>query len=80
MAKMIAVSFYFGEINLHAFSRRFGVTLQSRFVAEIALLLERGLMEFHGSTLRLTRAGPRCFPGVVSLFYSDAVKSHLLSL
>jgi oxygen-independent coproporphyrinogen III oxidase len=80
MAKMAAVSFYFGEINLAAFAIRFGVELQTRFPRELALLLDRELMELHGATLRLTRKGARCFPGVVSLFYSDAVKSHLLSL
>ena len=80
MAKMIAVSFYFGEINLPAVERRFGVTLHSRFAAELDFLSERRLMEQHGPCLRLTRGGARCMPGVVSLFYSDAVKAHLLSL
>jgi oxygen-independent coproporphyrinogen-3 oxidase len=80
MAKMLAVSFYFGEIDLPSFQARFGVPLQQQFERELAFVLARGLMHYHGRTLRLTREGARCFPGVVSLFYSDAVKSHLLSL
>jgi oxygen-independent coproporphyrinogen-3 oxidase len=80
MAKMIAVSFYFGEINLAAFALRFGVDLPARFAPELQLLLSRGLMALHGANLRLTRKGARFFPGVVSLFYSDAVKSYLMSL
>jgi len=80
MAKMIAVSFYFGGIDLDAFERVFLTPLEARFPAEVLFVLGRELMEYHGRTLRLTREGARVFPGVVSLFYSDAVKSHLLSL
>ncbi|MBI5537542.1 MAG: radical SAM protein [Deltaproteobacteria bacterium] len=80
MAKMIAVSFYFGEINLAAFALRFGISLERAFPREVAFAVDHGLMEYAGRALRLTRAGARCFPGVVSLFYSDAVKSHLMSL
>lgn len=80
MAKMLAVSFYFGAIDLAAFRHRFGVDLFTRFGAETSFLLQRGLMELHEGTFRLTPAGAHAFPGVVSLFYSDAVKAHLLSL
>jgi oxygen-independent coproporphyrinogen-3 oxidase len=48
MAKMISVSFYFGEIHLGAFRQRFGLELEQCFPDEIAFVLERGLMEYHG--------------------------------
>lgn len=78
MAKMISVSFYFGEILLEAFRNRFGVELEQRFPDEIAYVLRRGLMEYHGNTLRLTSEGARVFNGVIALFYSDRVKEYLL--
>jgi len=80
MAKMISVAFYFGEIHLEAFRRRFGVSLERCFPREVAFVLERGLMAHHGPTLRMTRRGARAFNGVVALFYSDRVKRHLLEL
>jgi oxygen-independent coproporphyrinogen-3 oxidase len=78
MAKMISVSFYFGEINLEAFRTRFGIELAERFPDEVAFVLARGLMAYHGKTLRLTPAGAKVFNGVIALFYSDRVKEHLL--
>jgi oxygen-independent coproporphyrinogen-3 oxidase len=78
MAKMIAVSFYFGEIQLNSFQKIFGVTLQQRFPKEIAFALNHGFMQYHGDTLRLTKQGARVFNGLVALFYSNAVKRYLL--
>ncbi len=80
MAKMISVGFYFGAVELQAFRRRFGVELAARFPAELAFVLERGLMRLDGRALRLTSAGERAFPGVIALFYSAAVQRHLLAL
>ncbi len=80
MAKMISVSFYFGQIHLGAFRYRFGMELEERFPDEIAFVLDRGLMEYHGQTLRLTPEGAKVFNGVIALFYSDRVKQHLLSI
>jgi len=80
MAKMISVSFYFGEIHLGAFRYRFGMELEERFPDEIAFALDRGLMEYHGQKLRLTPKGAKVFNGVIALFYSDRVKEHLLSI
>jgi oxygen-independent coproporphyrinogen-3 oxidase len=80
MAKMISVSFYFGQIHLEAFRYRFGMELEERFPDEIAFVLDRGLMEYHGQTLRLTTKGAKVFNGVIALFYSDRVKEHLLSI
>lgn len=80
MAKMLSVSFYFGAIDLAAFRRRFGRDLFACFGDEIRFLLEGGWMELHEGTLRMTTAGAHAFPGVVSLFYADSVKHHLLGL
>ena len=80
MAKMISVSFYFGQIQLESFRARFGVALQRCFAREVAFLLQRGLMEHRGSTLRLTPRGAENFNGVIALFYSDRVKQHLVEL
>jgi oxygen-independent coproporphyrinogen-3 oxidase len=79
MAKMISVSFYFGEINLGAFRTCFGMELEERFPDEIAFAVDRGLMAYHGQTFRLTPEGAKVFNGVIALFYSDRVKEHLLS-
>ena len=78
MAKMLSVSFYFGQIHLEAFRARFGVDLLAQFGAEVAFVLERGLMEYHGPCLRLTEQGANVFNGVIALFYSDRVKEHLV--
>jgi oxygen-independent coproporphyrinogen-3 oxidase len=80
MAKMIAVSFYFGAVRLDSFRHRFAGDLLDRFAAETQFLLHRGLMTVDEDELRLTKAGAHAFPGVVALFYSPAVKHHLLLL
>ena len=80
MAKMISVSFYFGEIHLEAFRYRFGMELEERFPDEIAFILDRKLMEYHGQTLRLTPKGAHVFNGVIALFYSNRVREHLLTI
>jgi oxygen-independent coproporphyrinogen-3 oxidase len=90
MGKMISVSFYFGEINLASFQRKFGVTLEQTFPEEVAFIVQHGLMEYtaaprravpwHASTLRLTPDGAQHINGVIALFYAPAVKEHLLSL
>jgi oxygen-independent coproporphyrinogen-3 oxidase len=80
MAKMISVSFYFGQIHLAHLRQRFGVRLQDRFPDEVAFVLRRGLMEYVGPTLRLTAQGAGQFNGVVALFYSGGVKDYLVHL
>jgi oxygen-independent coproporphyrinogen-3 oxidase len=77
MAKMIAVSFYFGEIHRQHFAAKFGVRLEEHFPREVAFVLQRGLMEVVGPHLRLTPKGAEHFNGVVALFYSGAVKEYL---
>ena len=78
MAKMLSVSFYFGEINLGAFRQRFGVELARQFPREVAFVLREGLMEHRGPCLRLTEQGAKQVNGVIALFYSDRVKAHLV--
>jgi oxygen-independent coproporphyrinogen-3 oxidase len=81
MGKMISVSFYFGEINLASFRRKFGLRLEEAFPAEVAFLLENSLMASIGGddpTLRLTASGEKNYNGVIALFYAGAVKAYLL--
>ena len=83
MGKMISVSFYFGEINLASFRHKFGLSLEEAFPAEVAFLLENGLMAYSGGgdpTLRLTASGEKNYNGVIALFYAGAVKAHLLEM
>ncbi len=80
MGKMISVSFYFGEINLAAFQGKFGLSLEAAFPREVAFVIERGLMEYTASTLRLTPQGAQDYNGVIALFYAPAVQEHLLKL
>jgi oxygen-independent coproporphyrinogen-3 oxidase len=80
MAKMIAVSFYFGEIHREHFESKFGVRLEDHFSREVAFVLRRGLMAYAGPYLRLTPDGARHFNGVVALFYAGAVKEYLIHL
>jgi oxygen-independent coproporphyrinogen-3 oxidase len=80
MAKMIAVSFYFGEIQREHFARKFGVRLEEHFPREVDFVLRRGLMEIVGPYLRLTPRGAEHFNGVVALFYAGAVKAYLVQL
>jgi oxygen-independent coproporphyrinogen-3 oxidase len=80
MGKMISVAFYFGEINLASFQRKFGLTLEQAFPKEVAFVVQRGLMEYTDSTLRLTPEGAQHVNGVIALFYAPAVKEHLLKL
>jgi len=80
MAKMIAVSFYFGQIHREHFARKFGVRLADHFSQEVDFVLKHGLMTNTGPYLRLTHQGAAHFSGVVALFYAGAVKGYLLSL
>ena len=78
MGKMVSVSFYFGQVHLGAFQRTFGVRFERQFSDEVAFVISQGLMERRGPCLRLTPAGALAFNGVIALFYSNAVKAHLL--
>jgi coproporphyrinogen III oxidase-like Fe-S oxidoreductase len=79
MAKMAAVSFYFGEIDRAAFANKFGVTLEEAFPAELRFVAERGLMHDSGRALSLTEAGARHFHGVIALFFAPSVQAYLIA-
>ncbi len=91
MAKMVAVSFYFGEINLAAFQDKFGVTVEQAYSAAVEYALRERLMEYatsdNGSelpehspdVLRLTAHGAKHFNGTIALFFAPSVQSYLLS-
>jgi oxygen-independent coproporphyrinogen-3 oxidase len=80
MAKMISVSFYFGQIHCEHFYQKFGVRLEEQFADEVAFALEHGLMEYVGPYLRLTDHGADHFNGLVALFYAGAVQDYLVHL
>jgi len=90
MGKVISVAFYFGEIDLESFRRKFGMTLDKAFPAEVAFVLDKGLMEYMGGVendgskdvrcvLRLTEGGVKVYNGVIALFYAGAVKGYLIN-
>ena len=91
MAKMVAVSFYFGEVNLSAFEQKFGVTLEQAYPAAVEYAINKGLMEYatsgNGSerpnhspdALRLTQHGAKHFNGTIALFFAPSVQNYLLT-
>ncbi|MBK6846299.1 MAG: radical SAM protein [Proteobacteria bacterium] len=80
MAKMCAVSFYFGAIDRAAFAAKFGQPLERVFAEEVAFVVDRGLMQLTPRALALTPAGVAQLNGVIALFYAPAVQAHLLRL
>jgi oxygen-independent coproporphyrinogen III oxidase len=46
MGKMVSVAFYFGAIHRPSFERKFGLSLEQAFPAEVDFILRRGLMEY----------------------------------
>jgi oxygen-independent coproporphyrinogen-3 oxidase len=82
IAKMASVSFYYGGIDLIAFKDCFQVSLEELFPNEFQFAIEHGLMihDQNQQRLQMTGLGKQCFGGVVALFYSPAVKNHILNL
>jgi oxygen-independent coproporphyrinogen-3 oxidase len=78
MAKMCAVSFYFGEIDRRAFRAKFGVGLEEAFAGEVEFVLAKGLMEWTNRALRLTAEGALSVNGVIALFHAPSVQRYLL--
>lgn len=90
MAKMVAVSFYFGEINLAAFYARFGMALEAAYPEAVAFALQQGLIHYTESangaelpkfdhrSLSLTEKGARHFNGTIALFFAPSVQHYLL--
>ena len=80
IAKMIAVAFYFGFIDLKCFEKRFGVQLEKLYPEEIGFLKKRQLMELTEDKLILTPRGAGYINGVIPLFYSERSKDELVRL
>lgn len=78
MAKMICVSFYFGEVDRPAFRAKFGQEIEQAYPEEVAFALERGLMQLTDDKLTMTELGARHFNGLVALFHAPSVKRYLL--
>ncbi|AFM10903.1 coproporphyrinogen-III oxidase family protein [Turneriella parva] len=90
MAKMIAVSFYFGEINLTAFKERFGQNLEEAYGPAVEFAISEGLMSYTESVngreialsgktcLSLTEKGARHFNGTIALFFAPSVQGYLI--
>jgi oxygen-independent coproporphyrinogen-3 oxidase len=79
MAKVIAVSFYFGQIDKIAFESKFGVTLEEKFLEEVAFLKNNDLMQDSGRFFALTKKGKDVLNGILPLFYSEKSKLNLIS-
>jgi len=80
IAKMIAVAFYFGFIDLKNFEKRFGVPLTEIYPEEISFLQKHRLMKLTEGKLILTPRGAGYINGVIPLFYSDRSKDELVRL
>ena len=82
IAKMASVSFYYGGIDLLAFKDCFEISLDELFPNECKFGIDHGLMihDKEEQRLQMTTLGKQCFGGVVALFYSPAVKNHILNL
>jgi oxygen-independent coproporphyrinogen-3 oxidase len=91
MAKMVAVSFYFGEVDLDAFAHKFGVTLEQAYPNEVSFALSEGLMAYADRpamprsgiqaarrTFALTPHGADNFHGVIALFFAPSIKAYLI--
>ena len=78
MAKMAAVSFYFGQIDRASFHEKFGIALEEAFAEEVDFVLERGLMRYTDRALSLTAEGARRFNGVIALFFAPSVQAYLI--
>lgn len=89
MAKMVAVSFYFGEVNLAAFRAKFGVALEDAYADAVDFVLREGFMHYTDSengaelnidhrSLSLTTEGAKHFNGVIALFFAPSVQSYLI--
>ncbi len=78
MAKMICVSFYFGEVDRPAFQSKFGLGIEQAYPEEVSFALERGLMRLTADKLTMTELGARHFNGLVALFHAPSVKRYLL--
>lgn len=80
IAKMVSVAFYFGFVDLTAFSKRFHTSFTGLFKEEINFVISEGLMEMSGDRLMLTGRGADYINGIIPLFYSERSKAELMAL
>lgn len=84
MAKFVAVAFYFGEIDRHAFRQKFALELEEAFPEQVRYVKTMGLMQEStgqggaSSALSLTELGAKNFSGVIALFFAPSVQKYLL--
>ena len=78
MGKMVAISFYFGEVDLKAFETKFGISLKQAYPDAVNFVLENNLMVWTDHSLRLTDKGHDHFNGVIALFYAPSVQKVLI--
>ncbi|MBV6492919.1 MAG: hypothetical protein LDLANPLL_00924 [Turneriella sp.] len=89
MAKMVAVSFYFGEVNLAAFRQKFGADFEVVYADAVRFALTEGFMEYTASqngtnlalehkSISLTERGAKYFNGVIALFFAPSVQNYLI--
>ncbi|TFG72186.1 MAG: radical SAM protein [Anaerolineales bacterium] len=78
MGKMVAISFYFGEVDRAAFATKFGINLEQAYPEAVDYVLTNGLMTWTDRSLRLTGKGHDQFNGVIALFYAPSVQEVLI--
>jgi oxygen-independent coproporphyrinogen-3 oxidase len=78
IAKMCAVSFYFGEIRRAPFEAKFGEPLEQVFADEVEFLTSRGLMVLGDEALSLTVEGTRYVNGIIPLFAAPSIQGYLI--
>ncbi len=78
MGKMVAISFYFGEVDRAAFAAKFGISLEQAYPEAVDYALTNGLMTWTDRSLRLTGKGHDHFNGVIALFYAPSVQAVLI--
>ena len=78
MAKMCAVSFYFGEIRRAPFLAKFGVALEDVFADAVDFVVSRGLMQLTDEALSLTPAGVDFKNGIIPLFAAPSIQGYLI--
>ena len=82
IAKMMAISFFYGWVHLESFKKIFKQSIYELFPDEMKYINENKLMEFDAENwiLQLTKKWVRNFSWVISLFYNPSVKSYLINL
>ena len=88
LAKAVSVMFYFGAINLKAFSKRFnGAKFEDIYKQQIEYLTRNGLMEFQEKNFQeddavfaLTEKGALNIYGIIPLFYSSRSLDEMFAL